>query len=130
MGMPVTSWAEEAAGPATQGRESQEHTEPPSACKGLTSLFTSLQPAQCITASRPQTPPPTCKPIGPAESKAKCKQWHRVDEVHEQVDEALHSDHQEPELQSRQCSRLGLWPWPHQQRSTYPRPQWNPGLGP
>lgn len=59
MGMPVTSWAEEAAGPATQGRESQEHTKPPSACKGLTSLFTSLPPASPVHQSFKATDTPT-----------------------------------------------------------------------
>lgn len=42
---------------------------------------------------------PTRKPVGPAEPEPERVQRQGVDEVHEEVDQALHSHHQKPELQ-------------------------------
>lgn len=36
---------------------------------------------------------PTRKPVGPAQPEAERVQRQRVDEVHEQMDQALHGDH-------------------------------------
>lgn len=63
---------------------------------------------QLVPRQGPQAHPPahaahspTCKPVGPAEPEAERIQRQGVDEADEQADEALHGDHQEPELQHR-----------------------------
>lgn len=44
---------------------------------------------------------PTREPVGPAEPEAKRVERQGVDEVHEQMDQALHGHHQQPELQQQ-----------------------------
>lgn len=56
---------------------------------------------------------PTCEPVGPAEPEAERVQRQGVDEVHKQMGQALHCDHQEPELLYGQHSGLSGWPGPH-----------------
>lgn len=67
-----------------------------------------LQGPQACTPLHP-VHRPTCKPVRPTEPEAKCIQWQGVDEVHEQMDQALYSDHQEPELQHRWCPGPLSW---------------------
>ena len=68
---------------------------------GSSSVAASTEP----TGMRPHRQPrPTREPVGPAEPEAERVQRQGVYEVCKQMDQTLHGDHQEPELQHRQCS--------------------------
>lgn len=85
----------QASGPADAGGPPAPHT---------TAFRQEEARSRGLRRAHPAAHSPTCEPVGPAEPEAECVQRQGVDEVHQQMDQALHGDHQEPELRPRQCS--------------------------
>lgn len=55
--------------------------------------------AKCLKCCRGRAEGLTCEPVGSAEAKDEGIKRQGVNQVHQQVYEALHNHHQQPELQ-------------------------------